>query len=60
MPAPLIEETVMVKWRLNEADYALLQMLYPGKVNTIGREIVKEFCDRLRARAGLSGRPPEA
>lgn len=59
MPAPLLEETIMVKWRLNEADYALLQLLYPGKVNTLGREIVREFCDRLRERAGLKVKDPE-
>lgn len=54
MPAPLPDETETVKWRIRSADLEILRLLYPGKVNTLARDIITEYVDRVRARmAGM-------
>jgi len=49
MPAPLTEENVKVTWRVWESDLDTLQLLFPGRVNEVVRELLKVYCERLRS-----------
>jgi len=57
MPAPLPVETDKVSWRIEKQDLALLNMLYPGKVNEVARDAIHALCDALRRKHFGGGQP---
>lgn len=58
MPAALPFETEKVVWRMHAEDLALLNLLYPGKVNEVARDTIHILCDALRAKHFGGQQPP--
>lgn len=48
MPAKLPEPQDKVTWRVETEDLALLNLLYPGKVNEVVRSLIHRACEKLR------------
>jgi len=60
MPARLEHDYVVVSWRVNKADYKLLQAVHGRKMQAVVREVITAYCARLRQDAvdgGLYGQP---
>jgi len=49
MPAPLTEPNTKVCWRVFDRDLDTLQLLFPGRVNEVVRELLGVYCERLRS-----------
>jgi len=52
MPAPLPFDWERVNWRMRADDLALLEVLFPGRVNEVARDVLHKFCEHLE-RQGL-------
>ena len=48
MPAPLKFDWERVNWRMRADDLALLEVLYPGRVNEIARDVIHAYCEHLK------------
>jgi hypothetical protein len=51
MPASLPFDWERVNWRIRSDDLALLEVLFPGKVNEVARDVLHQYCEHLQQQA---------
>lgn len=52
MPKPLLIPTERVNWRIETSDVEFLNALFPRTVNTVMRELVHRYVERIRGQMG--------
>ena len=52
MPRPLLIRTVKVTWRIEADDLALLQRMFPHRLNPAIRAMLHTLCEKERAKGG--------